>query len=69
MKIWRHVFAALSEDESLPSGLRFSVHYRPDRRVLREFEPLKPHLLEEMSAGNLTDIRQYVINESHHLQP
>lgn len=49
-----------SEDESLPSWVRFLFTTRPDRRVLREFEPLKPHLLEEMSAENLTDVRQYV---------
>jgi len=53
------LFAALSEDESLPSWIRFVFTTRPDRRVLREFEPLKPYLLEEMSEENLTDIRQY----------
>jgi hypothetical protein len=54
------LFAALSEDESLPSWVRFLFTTRPDRRVLREFEPLKPHLLDERSQENLADIRQYV---------
>ena len=54
------LFAALSEDESLPSWVRFLFTTRPDRRVLREFEPLKPHLLDERSEENLADIRQYV---------
>ncbi|MBD2234986.1 hypothetical protein [Phormidium tenue] len=54
------LFAALSEDESLPSWIRFLFTTRPDRRVLREFEPLKPYLLEEMSEKNLADIRQYI---------
>lgn len=54
------LFAALSEDESLPTWIRFLFTTRPDRRVLREFEPLKPYLLDERSESNLTDIRQYV---------
>jgi hypothetical protein len=54
------LFAALSEDESLPSWVRFLFTTRPDRRVLREFEPLKPYLLDERSEENLADIRQYV---------
>jgi len=54
------LFAALSEDESLPSWVRFLFTTRPDRRVLREFEPLKPYLLGERSEENLADIHQYV---------
>jgi hypothetical protein len=54
------LFASLSEDESLPSWIRFLFTTRPDRRVLREFEPLKPYLIDERSEENLTDIRQYV---------
>jgi hypothetical protein len=54
------LFAALAEDESLPSWIRFIFTTRPDRRVLREFEPLKPYLLNEQSPENLADIRQYV---------
>jgi hypothetical protein len=54
------LFAALAEDESLPSWIRFIFTTRPDRRVLREFEPLKPYLLNEKSPENLADIRQYV---------
>ncbi|MEH1952564.1 hypothetical protein [Nostoc sp.] len=47
-------------DESLPSWVRFILTSRPDRRVLREFEPLQPYKLEEMSQQNLGDIRQYI---------
>lgn len=54
------LFASLAEDESLPSWIRFLFTTRPDRRVLREFEPLKPYLINERSEENLTDIRQYV---------
>ena len=54
------LFASISEDESLPSWIRFLFTTRPDRRVLREFEPLKPYLINERSEENLTDIRQYV---------
>jgi hypothetical protein len=54
------LFASLSEDESLPSWIRFLFTTRPDRRVLREFEPLKPYLIDERSQENLADIRQYV---------
>ena len=54
------LFASLSEDESLPSWIRFIFTTRPDRRVLREFEPLKPYLIDERSEKNLADIRQYV---------
>lgn len=54
------LFAALSEDESLPSWIRFLFTTRPDRRVLREFEPLKLYLVEEMSEKNLADICQYI---------
>lgn len=54
------LFASLAEDESLPSWIRFLFTTRPDRRVLREFEPLKPYLIDERSEENLTDIRQYV---------
>jgi len=48
------------EDESLPSWVRFILTSRPDRRVLREFEPLPPYKLEEMSQQNLADIRHYI---------
>ena len=54
------LLAALLEDESLPSWVRFILTSRPDRRVLREFEPLQPYKLEEMSQQNLGDIRHYI---------
>lgn len=54
------LLAALLEDESLPSWVRFILTSRPDRRVLREFEPLQPYKLEEMSQQNLADIRHYI---------
>jgi hypothetical protein len=54
------LFAALSEDESLPAWVRFLFTTRPDRRVMREFEPLKPYLIDEMTPGNQSDIRQYI---------
>jgi hypothetical protein len=54
------LLAALLEDESLPSWVRFVLTSRPDRRVLREFEPLQPYKLEEMSQQNLEDIRHYI---------
>jgi hypothetical protein len=54
------LFAALAEDESLPSWIRFIFTTRPDRRVLREFEPLKPYLIKERSKKNQADIHQYV---------
>src|SRR5919199_2715193 len=54
------LLAALLEDESLPSWVRFILTSRPDRRVLREFEPLQPCKLEEMSQQNLGDIRHYI---------
>jgi hypothetical protein len=54
------LFASLAEDESLPSWIRFLFTTRPDRRVLREFEPIKPDLINERSEENLADIRQYV---------
>jgi len=56
------LLAALLEDESLPSWVRFILTSRPDRRVLREFEPLQPYKLEEMSQQNLADIRHYIQN-------
>lgn len=54
------LFAALSEDESLPTWIRFLFTTRLDRRVLREFEPLEPYFLNEKSEKNLTEIHQYV---------
>lgn len=54
------LLSKLSIDESLPSWVRFILTSRPDRRVQREFEPLQPYKLEEMSEQNLGDIRQYV---------
>jgi hypothetical protein len=54
------LFAALSEDESLPTWIKFLFTTRPDRRVLREFEPLKPYLIDEMDLGNQADLSQYV---------
>ncbi|MBE9228726.1 NACHT domain-containing protein [Phormidium sp. LEGE 05292] len=54
------LLAALLEDESLPCWVRFILTSRPDRRVLREFEPLQPYKLEEMSQQNLGDIRHYI---------
>jgi len=54
------LLAALLEDESLPSWVRLILTSRPDRRVLREFEPLQPYKLEEMSQQNLEDIRHYI---------
>ncbi|MBD2534676.1 NACHT domain-containing protein [Nostoc flagelliforme FACHB-838] len=54
------LLATLLEDESLPSWVRFILTSRPDRRVLREFEPLQSYKLEEMSQQNLADIRHYI---------
>jgi hypothetical protein len=54
------LFAALSEDESLPTWIKFLFTTRPDRRVLREFEPLKPYLINEMDRGNHADLSRYV---------
>jgi hypothetical protein len=54
------LLSKLSVDESLPSWIRFILTSRPDRRVMREFEPLQPCLLKEMSEENLSDIRQYI---------
>jgi hypothetical protein len=54
------LFGSLAEDESLPSWVRFLFTTRPDRRVLREFEPLKPYLINKRLVENLADIRQYV---------
>lgn len=54
------LLASLFDDESLPSWVRFILTSRPDRRVLREFEPLEPYKLDEMSEQNQADIRKYV---------
>ncbi len=57
------LLASLFDDESLPSWMRFILTSRPDRRVLREFEPLEPYKLDEMSEQNQADIRNYVENQ------
>ena len=50
----------LSKSTSLPSWVRFVMTSRPERRVLRGFEPLKPYQLREKSDESLSDIRRYV---------
>ena len=50
----------LSKSTSLPSWVRFIMTSRPERRVLRGFEPLKPYHLRETSDESLADIRRYV---------
>jgi tetratricopeptide (TPR) repeat protein len=50
----------LSKSISLPSWVRFIMTSRPERRVLRGFEPLKPHHLQEESDASLADVRQYI---------
>jgi len=44
------LLASLSEAENLPSWVRFILTSRPDRRVLREFEPLQPYPLQAAAA-------------------
>jgi WD40 repeat protein len=44
----------------LPSWVRFVLTSRPERRVLRGFEPLKPYHLREKSDESLADVRQYI---------
>jgi len=44
------LLAAFSEAENLPSWVRFILTSRPDRRVLREFEPLQPYPLQAAAA-------------------
>lgn len=61
----KHGFEWEGEDGNIfsrpyPSWVRFILTSRPDRRVLREFEPLQPYKLEEMSQQNLADIRHYI---------
>lgn len=50
----------LSKSTRLPSWIRFVLTSRPERRVLRGFEPLQPYHLQETSNESLSDIRQYV---------
>ncbi|MEW6499419.1 MAG: hypothetical protein AB1589_44165, partial [Cyanobacteriota bacterium] len=50
----------LSKSTSLPSWVRFVMTSRPERRVLRGFQPLKPYHLRETSDESLSDIRQYI---------
>jgi WD40 repeat protein len=52
----------LSKSTSLPSWVRFVLTSRPERRVLRGFEPLKPYHLREKSDESLADVRRYVEN-------
>ncbi len=50
----------LSQSTSLPSWVRFILTSRPNRQVLRGFEPLKPYELRALSNESLFDIRRYV---------
>jgi|APLak6261658528_1056013.scaffolds.fasta_scaffold00295_2 hypothetical protein len=52
----------LSQSTSLPSWVRFILTSRPERRVLRGFEPSKPYDLQETLNESLCDIRRYVEN-------
>ncbi|MEI2579995.1 hypothetical protein [Scytonema sp. PRP1] len=53
------LLAKLSNSD-LPTWVRFIMTSRPENRVMREFEPLKPYKLEKMSEDNLKDIRKYI---------
>jgi WD40 repeat protein len=52
----------LAETNDLPPWVRFVFTTRPERRVLRYFERLKPYTLAAESQMNLDDIRQYIEN-------
>ena len=52
----------LAETNDLPPWVRFVFTTRPERRVLRYFEQLKPYTLVAESQMNLDDIRQYIEN-------
>jgi hypothetical protein len=50
----------LSKSPSLPPWVKFILTSRPERRVLRGFEPLKPYHLRETSNESLCDISSYI---------
>lgn len=54
----------LAKAQDLPSWVRFIFTTRPDRRVLRYFEPLQPHSLSDESQLNRDDIRRYILNRA-----
>lgn len=53
------LLASFSEAENLPSWVRFILTSRPDRRVLREFEPL--HCYEPEAAQNADAQKKAVV--------
>jgi WD40 repeat protein len=50
----------LAELDDLPPWVRFLCTSRPERRVLRHFQPASLHVLDAGSDENLADVRQYV---------
>jgi hypothetical protein len=64
------LLANFSEAENLPSWVRFILTSRPDRRVLREFEPLQPYEPEAEAQNSDAQTKavilpncQYKLNE------
>jgi len=51
------LFAKMND---LPSWVRILCTTRPERRVLRVFDAVKPHLLAAESQMNLDDVRMYI---------
>ena len=54
----------LAKAQDLPSWVRFVFTTRPDRRVLRYFEPLQPYRLADESQLNRDDIRRFIFNRA-----
>jgi WD40 repeat protein len=50
----------LAELDDLPPWVRFVCTSRPERRVLRHFQPSAQYVLDAGSDENLADVRQYV---------
>lgn len=50
----------LSNSDSLPSWVRFILTSRPEERVLRYFNQLKPYQIDKNLPNNLNDIKWYI---------